>query len=88
MYAIRSYYARTLVEDAEEPEELSRLALRDHTGEEGATQRLGTALYHPNQDREHDEVRVGSHVEAEDGDDTVCRNAQEDRGPCPRNNFV
>ena len=49
-----------LLEDAEEPEELARLVLRDHAGEERPAQRLRAALHHAHQPRQDVEVRRGA----------------------------
>ena len=48
--------AGELLEDAEEAEELARLVLRDHAGEERAAERLGAALHHADQAGQDEEV--------------------------------
>ena len=75
----RAEDAGVALEHAEEGEELRRLVLRDHAGEERAAQRLRAALHHADQDREREELRRGPHEVAEHGDHRIDHQADEDR---------
>src|SRR5690606_30764714 len=70
---------RELLENTEEPEELSRPMRRNHTREERPTQRLRSPLHHAHQPRQEKEVQRTGHEIPENADPDIGGQTDEDR---------